>query len=172
MRPYFTFLLLQILIISVSCNNDDNLNANGGGCVFEQNDENMDGLLDEFEESIIDITRANAFTSKTEIENNLIGEWELIGHVEGWTPKISQPCAYITITTDELLFEYQNAHRDTVTNHPWEIEEFNTPSTQIFSLKVVPERVEGLNINEFSPNYMFGNLNVIDGNIYIYQKVR
>ena len=68
-------------------------------CVFEQIDENMDGKIDEEEAAIMKICRDYPLSSIQEIENNLIGQWKLIGHGEGWVPQVSEPCALIDIPT-------------------------------------------------------------------------
>ena len=45
------------------------------------------------------ICRDYPLSSIQEIENNLIGQWKLIGHGEGWVPQVSEPCALIDIPT-------------------------------------------------------------------------
>ena len=169
----FTLILVVALTLFMSCDKEDTFVDPGShSCVFEQNDEDMDGLIDATERSIMDQCSENAFTSKSEIEDNLIGEWELIGHGEGWIPTKSQPCAYVTITADELTFEYESAGTDTTTMHSWEIEEVNGSGGTFFRLNTFPEYVEGLLITQFCLTYMYGNAMPSDGNMYLYQKVK
>ena len=182
--PTLVVILIPFFTLSIlSCNKDNDPNMmqekdeqtimQSYDCTFEQNDENMDGLIDDNERAIMNECRENAFTSKVEIENNLIGEWELIGHGEGWVPRISQPCGYLTISMDELVFEFTNAWIDTITTHSWTIKETESVNdSKIFNLETTPKTTFILPINEFCPEYMFGNITtIIDGNLYLYKKV-
>ena len=140
-------------------------------CIFEQNDDGLDGLIDATERALMDECSENAFTSKGEIEDNLIGEWELAGH-GGWCGVSSQPCAYITITADELTFEYKDAVTDTITTYSWELEERNWNGRTLFSLNTLPEVEEKIFMTNFCSNYMYIDLTSIDGNMYLYGKVK
>lgn len=167
-------ILIPLFALSIlSCNKDDDQNqTQSHDCTFEQIDENMDGLIDDNESTIMTQCQENEILSKSELESKIIGEWELIGHGEGWVPSVSQPCGYITITSDELVFEFTNASIDTVTTHSWEINQIFTPSIITFlSLDVTPDGVEGLFINRFCDEFMFGDGTPSDGNMYLYQKV-
>lgn len=137
-------------------------------CTFEQNDEDMDGLINDVERALLDDCRNNEFTSKSEIEANLIGEWELIGHGEGWIPRVSQPCSYITITAEELIFQFESGYLDTLTTHTWEIATHNSDN---FSLEFTPNDNAGIFINVFCEDYMYGDATPLDGNMHLYQKV-
>ena len=122
----FSFFII-ILILS-ACSKKNTSPRSSNNCEFVQNAADMDGLIDENERNLMDECRMNAFTTKGEIENNLIGEWELIGHGEGWIPSISQPCAYLTFTEEELTFEFQNNNIDTTYQLTWEVETLDTLS--------------------------------------------
>ena len=171
----FTLLFIAALTILSSCKND--LPTEGpidpiiNDCSFEQNDEDMDGLIDATERSIMEQCANNALLTKSEIEDNLIGEWELIGHGEGWVSKISQPCGHLTITADDLTLEFENAFVDTVTMHSWEIEELNWGTSSFYSLKASPDNAPGLSISQFCSTYMYGDGTPRDGNMYLYEKV-
>ena len=142
-------------------------------CTFEQNDEDMDGLIDENERAIMIECQENALTSKAAIENNLIGEWELIGHGEGWVPRISQPCGYLTISMDELVFEFTNAWTDTITTHAWEIEKIEFLSGfSFFRLNIESSDFDKLFINQFCDEYIFGDATPSDGNMHLFKKVK
>lgn len=170
---YFKSPISLILLITliISCNKEDGNNSNKWDCVFEQIDDNLDGLIDDTERMIMNTCRANALSSKSSIESNLIGEWELIGHGEGWVPFISQPCGYIKISEAELTFEFRNENTDTFSQHQWEIEELNSNGNTYFRLNILPEFVEGLSISQFCESYMFGDATPSDGNMYLYRKV-
>lgn len=137
-------------------------------CTFEQNDEDMEGLIDDTERELMVTCNDNKLTSKSEIEANLIGEWELVGHGEGWVPRLSQPCSYITITEEELILQFENGYLDTLTTHTWEITAHNTGN---FSLEFTPNDNAGIFINVFCEDYMYGDGTPLDGNMYLYQKV-
>jgi len=134
------FILIAILAFFAAC--EETTFTNQNDCVFVEND-NMDGIIDDTERGIMDYCRENSFTSKSEIESNLIGEWKLIGHGEGWISTLSQPCAYITILEGTLAFEFEQKYMDvyevdTITFHSWEIEEVNWAGGQYFSLNTTP----------------------------------
>lgn len=112
---------------------------------------------------------AREFTSKGVIEANLIGEWELVGHAEGWNGEGSQPCGYITITENELIFEYQDNFVNTITTHEWTIKEM---SNQNFGLELTPSHpLSAIYSTTFCDGYMFSNATPLHGNMYLYQKV-
>lgn len=161
-------LLFSSLTLFTSCCDDDETPAEYF-CVFEQNDADMDGIIDETERSIMTECDENAFESKSEIEDNLIGEWKLIGHGEGWIPTISQPCGYATFTKEELTFQYNDGIIDTTYIRTWEIEVFDSSN---FRLKINPSGVIGLNITKFSSKYFYGDYTPVDGNMYLYEKVK
>ena len=160
----FTLLLVATLTILTSCKKEEI--PVDIGCHFEQNDKNQDGVLDATEKAMLKECIKNKFTSKSEIENNLIGEWKLVGF--GGLSN-TQPCVYITITADELTFEYKNTYRDTTTIHSWEVEEINTTS---FRLITFSDYIEELSISKFSSIYMFKSPSIVGGSTYIYQKVK
>lgn len=164
------FILILNIILFEACKKENSLKVdNTNDCFFEQIDDNVDGFIDETERATMNECSSNLLTSKSEIERNLIGEWKLVGHAEGWLPTISQPCAYLTFSKEELIFEFKNAETDTVTTHSWEIEAIN--STGDFRLNILPEYVEGLFVTQFCTNFMYGDATPSDGNMYLYEKV-
>ena len=166
------FTAITLLSILASCNKDENdQNQSATDCVFEQIDENMDGLIDDTERSIMDECRTNSLSSISSIKTNLIGEWRIIGHGEGWIPTISKPCGNILFTADELTFEFQNGFLDTITTFEWDIEEVNSGMFKFFRLNIDSDFREGLWITNFCENYMFGDATPSDGNMYLYEKV-
>ena len=136
-------------------------------CEFVENEDTTDGLMDETERNIIRDCRESPLTSNSAIENNLIGEWELIGFVDGWHHDVTQPCGYIKITKDELIFDFKDEYIDSVFVHQWEIENL--------WLKVDPENPL-LSMFTFCDQFMYGSYSdfgsyALDVDQYIYKKV-
>ena len=159
------------ILFSCKKNENEGISEKSYDCVFEQNDNDMDGLIDDTERMIMNECMENSLSSKSSIENNLIGEWELIGHGEGWNPDKSQPCGYIIISEDELIFEFRNEYIDITSTHQWHIEEVSSNGNLSFKFKILPESTEGLSISRFCDNYMYGDATPRDGNMYLYKKV-
>lgn len=165
--------LILVMIILMSCEkNEDNGIVESYDCVFVQNDDDMDGLIDDTERMLMNECKQNSLLSKSDIESNLIGEWELTGYGGGSIPSISKPCGYIIISEDELTFEFRNGFTDTRSIHLWEIEEVNSSGEQYFRLNVQSEHIEGLFINQFCEKYMYVDDTPLDGNMYLYSKVK
>ena len=159
------------MVVLIACSTeDDNKRGVLTDCAFEQIDENMDGIIDETERSIMKDCLDNIFSSKSIIENNIIGEWSLIGHGEGWVPSVSQPCGYIKITTEELIFKFQNAYIDTMITSGWEIEDVSTGLFDAFKLKIDSEFQEGLGMTNFCEQFIYVDATPSDGNMYLYEK--
>ena len=166
------FIVLIITLITCTKNESKENNNTNSDCVFVQNDSDMDGLIDDTEKMLMNQCIENTFSSKSAIRSNMIGEWELIGHGEGWLPTYSQPCGYITISENELALKFSTQYTDTTTVHQWEIEQVSLSAGQYYRLKIIPQNVEGLFINHFCENYMFGDATPSDGNMYLYKKVK
>lgn len=165
--------LFTLFTMLLSCSYEsDNRSDKLTDCVFEQHDENMDGLIDETERIIMDECMDNRLSSKSSIEFNLIGEWCLIGHGEGWVPSKSQPCAYIEISSEELTLQFQNEFTDTTITTSWEIEEINSDLFNYFKLNIESEFHNGLWITNFCEQFMFGDATPSDGTMYLYEKVQ
>lgn len=167
-------LLLSVLFvfglfILTSCNEDAATIIEDYNCEFIQNDDDMDGQIDDVEQALMQECSDNKYTSKDDIEDNLVGEWKLIGHGQGWSYTPSQPCAYLVITEDELTFKFENAQIDTMTIHTWEIIENSNNS---FHLNLTPFAEIELAIDVFSEDYMYFNDTPLDGNMYLYEKVK
>ena len=175
MKVFLNAMLYTALIFCfISCDKnkvDSSDKENLGDCSFVQVDEDMDGLIDDNEREIMNDCKANAFTSISEIKENLIGEWQLIGHGEGWVSKVSQPCAYLTISEEAIQLEYEDAYMDTVSMHTWEIEEVSINTIDYFRLKV-ENPAFALGISQFCEDYIYGDATDADGNMYLYQKVK
>ncbi len=174
MKGLFTssFVVLIMLMLYTSCKKETTPNTAGTyDCTFEQNDTSMDGIIDETEQSIMQDCYQNRLLTKSEIEANLVGEWELVGHGEGWVSTVSQPCGYMTITEDNLRFEFRDGSVDELQNYSWEVEETNSSNGVRHILTTTPDPMYGLVMNTFCANYMYVNATPRDGNMYLYQKV-
>ena len=142
-------------------------------CQFVQIDENMDGIIDECERSIMDDCLQNSLGSVELVRQNLIGHWKLVGHGEGWLPTISMPCSSLTFSDEQVIFKYQNQYIDTVTVHSWEVLEIQNPSgpSQI-GLIITPRTITRMHLTSFCWSYMYGDATPSDGNMYLYKKKR
>jgi len=168
---FFTLLIGSLFIIG--CDDEmDNTSTTSYDCTFIQDNSTEDGFIDDTERSIMMDCFQNKFTDKDLLDDHLIGEWELIGHGEGWIPTISKPCSYITISDDELVFEFTSAYIDTITTHTWNTEEVSTPSFNYLRLNIEPNLPEWLGLSIFCDEYMYGDATPLDGNMYLYEKVK
>ena len=72
-----TLMLISVFSFLIACQKEDDTETTTApyDCIFEQIDEDMDGLIDETERSIMDDCLTNRITVKEDIEANLIGEW-------------------------------------------------------------------------------------------------
>ncbi len=168
----FFFLLVLLFLFSGCEKTDANPGAIPYDCEFVQNDADRDGIIDEDERAKMEACAENAFTSKEEVESNLVGEWELVGHGEGWLPVISQPCGYILISETELTFQYQDATIDTIYQLEWIIEESDWQGRTSFALKIPSGNPVGLSAGKFCKQYMYADATPRDGNMYLYKKVK
>ena len=167
---YFTIMTLCVIML-IACNNssDNEISEKLIGCEFSQNDDDMDGLIDEAEMMIMKECRENSLSSRESIELNLIGEWELIGSGNPWFPTTSKPCGYIGITQDELTLEFNNGNINVMSIQPWNIEEVNLNGNESFKLSLHPEHY--LIVNQFCENYIYVDDTPLDGGMFLYKKV-
>ena len=167
------FLYLFISCLIISCDRKvEGTELQPLGCIFDQDDSKMEGLIDETERAIMDACINYTWSSEEALQNNLIGEWELIGHGEGWVPTISQPCAYIVINENDLIFSISNSYLDTTIVYSWSLQLQSGIGLIPYTLSLNPTPIEGLQINHFCENYMFGDGTPADGNMYLYEKVK
>lgn len=154
--------LITILIFLLSCGKKDDEEAGIN-----------DGLISEMEEKIMADCSENELSSKNEIENNLIGEWQLIGHGNSIFDEEPQPSINLTISNDDLIFEFKNDNVEILDTLSWEIEEINSPAGQFFRFNTAPVRSELL-VTQFCEKYMYGQtspLNADPARMYLYEKV-
>ena len=149
-------LLISFLAFSISCGKEDI---------------NQDGLIDKMESTIMNECFENSLTSKTDIENNLIGKWNLIGY--GQTLFQDNPQPNITLNLNDSIIVFENQTANIVDTLQWEIEEISTGNKQSFLLKTEGNYIE-LGIQVFCKNYMYLQtlaLNSTIGYTYIYEKI-
>ncbi len=156
------------MFLAASCGDDPEGPMRIYDCEF---DFRADGAIDEEERGIMDECMRQSLTSREDIERNLIGEWELIGHGEGWVTSTPEPCGYLIFSEDQLILEIESIYRDTVSSHEWTIEEVGNNLGSRFHLRIEPYAHE-LGITTFCESYMYGNFTPVDGNMYLYEKVK
>ena len=122
-------------------------------CEFVQVEGTMDGLIDDTERMLMEDCMENSLQSVNRIKSNLIGEWGLVGHGEGWVASVSQPCGHIIINENELTFEFESAYIDTIVTYSWDIETVEWSGGEYYHLKTSPEYVEGLFITQAGEIY-------------------
>lgn len=140
-------------------------------CEFDPSDKSDNGIIDDEERGIMNECIIKALASREDIERNLIGEWQLVGHGEGWFVSVPEPCGYLTFSEDQLILDITSTYRDTVSSHEWMIEEVKDDLGSKFNLKIEPFAHE-LAITVFCESYMYGNFTPVDGNMYLYEKVK
>ena len=160
-------MICTITFFSACCSDDEQVDPTSMDCIFVQNDDDKDGLIDETEQSIMEDCRNNQITDRDELKSNLIGEWNIVGHGEGWIATVSQPCGRAIFTELELTFDFHSGYEDTTYVRNWDIIETESGGL-IF--EVIGGSVYPLNINVFCDDYMFFNHTPLDGNMYLYEK--
>ncbi len=175
MNPKFLLTILSLVLITFCSCEKDQIIDNGGieySCEFVQNDEDMDGAIDETENALIQQCIDDAYSSKEEIENNLIGEWKLIGHGQGWALNVSQPCAHIIVDENSLTFKFEDKFEELLITSEWEIVETTNSNNVSYQLELKNNvNHDAINMTSFSPELMFSNFLAIDGNMYLYEKI-
>ena len=148
-------ILISILLFFISC-------------------EREDGLIDNKETKLMEECSENPFLSKSELEENLIGEWKLVGHGNSVFEDEPQPDINLIISNTEIIFDFSDEDETFVDSISWEIDEINSPAGQSFRLKTTPARSE-LTLYQFCEGYMYGktsSINSTTARMYLYKKVR
>ncbi|MEZ4951351.1 MAG: hypothetical protein R2879_15090 [Saprospiraceae bacterium] len=137
-------------------------------CPFVENPDAMQGAVSTEESEIRTECSNNLLTSKSEITQNLIGEWKLVGYGAGWVPSTSMPCSEFTFTASNLVVNFHNSWVDTTINYTWSVEE--DQNTGHFYLDTEPSLITGFQINNFCKEFMYFDYKPLDGDLQIYQK--
>lgn len=162
-------LLSVFVFLLCACQDDDvSLLEPISDCQFVEQANTTDGRLDEMERNTINDCRDNKLETNEEITANLIGEWELVGFGDAAFSNITQPCGYMVITDEQLIFEFHSEYTDILSKYSWEVE------NQL--LKVDPPN-RHLSMTLFCDQFMHGIFSefgtfVTDSDQYIYEKVK
>lgn len=136
-------------------------------------DKNTDGIIDDNEQAIIAECNQNLLTSKLEIENNLIGEWELVGYKDGWSSTKSNPQILMMITSEKITINFESSTLKSTTEHKWVISEEEQQSGQkSFTLDFEPKHAANIGISAFCEINMYGDATARDGNMYLFEKIK
>ena len=133
-----------------------------------------DGLIDNKEERLMEECSEQPFSSKSALEENLIGEWKLVGYGNSVFEDEPQPDINLTISDTEIIFKFSDEDEELEDVISWEVDEINSPSGQFFRLNTTPARSE-LTLYQFCEKYMYGETSSINSTVarmYLYKKVR
>ncbi len=140
--------------------------------IFSCNKTPEDGRIDENERTIMETCLMDSWTSKTQIESNLIGEWRLIGHGEGWNTAVEEPSSKVVIEENQLELQFNREDTEYKSSHTWTIEAFDWPNNQgqYFKLILDPLPQFHWSMQVFCEQYMYQDDTPLDGNMYLYRK--
>ena len=134
---------------------------------------NSDEISDDTVQSLISECDQKLFTTKLEIENNLIGDWELVGYEDGWSTTRPNPQILIMITGEKLTIDFESSTLNSITEHEWEISEVEqTNGQKYFKLDFDPKHAANIGIGSFCEIYMYGDAIARDGNMYLFEKIK
>ena len=156
---------LQVLIIIaasliMSCNKDDTSTGNA----IEIN------TIEELEE-IITSCSGSEFQTKEEIENNLIGEWKLLGIRSGWVNQFEK--SNITLKINDELIVLNDNDTGEIFETTWKLSFIEVNTYQYYYLETSEDGFNNsrLGMQTFCEKFMYGTGLVDDGNTYVYHKM-
>jgi len=111
------------------------------------------------------------FADSTQIIENLIGEWGLIGVVSEWFEfEAGQEC--IKLTIDSNMIELEDINTGSTSSTEWELKQIEANGFTIFYLETNEDMLNNrIGMETFSDNIMFGSGRWDDADIYIYEKL-
>ncbi|MFK8009047.1 MAG: hypothetical protein AB8H03_21975 [Saprospiraceae bacterium] len=121
---------------------------------------------------LIDKCNENQFNSKSEIEDNLIGEWALSGVISDWIDfePISE-CLLLTINNDSFILK--NLETNEEFSSTWEMVSYEVNDLKVFYLEANDQELRWkVGMQNFSKNIMYGSGNADDTDTYVYKKLR
>lgn len=142
----------------------DSLPELSANCPYTVNN-NDDGFIDDDEFEIIQFCIGNRISDFGKISDIVIGEWELVGHGEGWIPSISQPCGSALFSESDLIVKFKDEFIDTTTTHNWTVVDDSFPY-----IEIIPPVDYGMGFGVICDEFMFSDYTPSDGNMYLYQK--
>ena len=151
---FFTSLLL------IACNKNESELENE---VAVESVEELDAIMEN--------CRNNEFETREEIENNLIGEWRLVGIRAGWIDDFT--LGNITLNIDENKIVLNDLETGEVSETDWNLKFFEVNTYQFYYLETDEDVFNNrIGMETFCSDYMFGSGRVDDGSTYVYAKVR
>lgn len=167
------FVVVFAALLATSCAKKPGGDSIANDCLFIQDDNTDDGYISDTEREIMNECYAERLSNTLEIRNNLIGEWKIIGHGEGWFPRVSQPCGYLTIDESQIIFEFTSNSVDTLSIHFWSLEAIESSSQVVLHrIRTTPNLTPRMGLTTFCDQYMFGDATPFDGNMYLFEKVK
>jgi len=180
------FLLLLSIFLLASCGDADaTIDAAGidvNNCVdIIEDNTSADGIYllpfspDEW--ATIIACRENEFAEIQEIENNLVGTWNLVGfEIAGFgTLPTGQVCGSVTFTPTDFVLDYRwdtddSAYDgiDTTYMGQWSIEVIGAGMD--YHLALSPNYVRALDMSHFCQTHIFGDNTPGDGLMHLYEK--
>lgn len=154
---------LLILFIAVSfilsCKKESTINK----CNILQTLEKVNELIAECNEK--------QFNSKSEIEDNLIGEWTLSGIISDWVGfKPISECLLLSINNGSFILK--NLDTDEEFSSTWEIVSYEVNNIKVFYIETNDQELRWkVGMQFFSKNIMYGSGNADDTDTYVYEKV-
>ena len=137
-------------------------------CEFVDIDDSPDAKWNGDELEIVRACEDERYKTIEEIENNLKGEWELIGHyTDCWhVGADDQPCGYLWFEDKEVVVDFHDAFIDTLYRTSWEIDEKHGELTLIFDYPLW----QTYRLNSFCDSHISRVYNGDDFYILIYEK--
>ena len=132
---------------------------------------NNDGKLDNAESKIMTECLENALSSKTDIENNLLGKWTLVGYSQ--TVFQDRPHPEINLEFNDSTVVLKNITNNILDTLDWEVEEIIHGGEPSLRFKTDGNYTE-LGIQVFCDNHMYLELLAINrtiGYVFIYEKI-
>jgi len=165
--------LIAIGILLSACS--DNSGPNHYNCDKQLDLETYKGLQD--------LSWESRYITVEEIEDNLIGTWQLVGIYSVWLDSVFYECITLEINKDKIVLTNVDTGEETTT--PWEVVSYQVGKNTIIYLKTdesfkpynpdTPEDntyvLDRMGMEVMSENYMYGSGRVIDANSYLYEKI-
>jgi len=151
-------IIIVIASLVMSCNQNEVL----GGLVEINSIEELDAIMTSCSE--------NEFLTREEIEDNLIGNWDLLGIRSGWVNEFEKGNISLEIDEDKIVLNDNDTEEFLET--AWKLRFIEVNTYQYFYLETSEEGFNNrLGMETFCGQYMYGTGLVDDGNTYVYQKV-
>lgn len=156
---YYLFGLLTILLFS-QCNKEATTSPD---CII---------LPIEEVSPVLEDCRNSLLSEATEIAENLVGKWKLVGYGCGFCAPHTPPEAHLVLTETKGLLTYKDAFDgDTLLTFDWRLEQImNTlEENATYRFKTEPSHYV-LNMDIFCAEFMFFDERPFDGSLFLYQK--